>query len=120
MNNQLTEDAARLLHNWTRAYCMVIGDPPNDPWTTAPEQQKQSARDAINFVLQNPEVSSEEMHQEWMRARKEAGWVHGPVKNEDLKTHPNLVPYDDLPPSQQTKDTFARTAIVFFHHTALD
>lgn len=32
------------------------------------------------------------------------GWNRGPVKDGVRKTHPNLVPYHQLPPGQQAKD----------------
>lgn len=113
MNEQQIEQAAQLLHDWNRAYCTAIGDPANMPWEQAPQHQRESGRDAIRFVLHNPRVSPEEMHQEWINARTKQGWTQGAVKNEDLKTHPNLVPYEELPESQRVKDTFARTAAEF-------
>lgn len=33
------------------------------------------------------------------------GWVYGDVKDPELKTHPCLVPYNELPVEQKTKDT---------------
>ena len=39
------------------------------------------------------------------------GWVYGAEKNAELKTHPCLVPYGDLPVEQRVKDELF-TAIV--------
>ena len=31
-------------------------------------------------------------------------WQHGPVKDEAAKTHPDLVPFDQLPEHEKQKD----------------
>ena len=103
MNDQQTEQAARILHNWNRAYCATIGDPPTQPWDQITEHQRESHQDAKRFVLQNPQASPEDIHQEWTNAMIKEGWTLGPVKNEELKTHPNLVPYRELPAAQRSR-----------------
>ena len=32
------------------------------------------------------------------------GWTWGPKRNDDLKTHPSLVPYDELPEEEKQYD----------------
>ena len=39
-----------------------------------------------------------------MASRIAEGWVWGPVKDFDKKTHPCLIPYSELPLEQQRKD----------------
>ena len=39
-----------------------------------------------------------------MREKVERGWQYGPLKDADLKEHPCIVPFDELPPEQQAKD----------------
>lgn len=46
-------------------------------------------------------------HDRWMAAKRRDGWRHGPTKDSDAKTHPCLVPYDQLPPDEQEKDRAA-------------
>ena len=113
MNNQQIEHAARILHNWNRAYYITTGNPPAQPWEQIPQPQREGHQDAIRFVLQNPQASPEHIHQEWTNARIKEGWTLGLVKDDKLKTHPNLVNYHELPASQRVKDTFARTAVEF-------
>ncbi len=45
-----------------------------------------------------------ESHAGWCEFKYNHGWVYGPTKDETLKQHPCLVPYDELPPSQRLKD----------------
>ncbi len=43
-------------------------------------------------------------HQRWNAYVRSEGYVYGPIKNYLAKTHSLLVPYDELPPSEQIKD----------------
>lgn len=43
-------------------------------------------------------------HDIWARQRIGEGWTHGPKRNDDLKQHPGLVPYDDLSESEKDYD----------------
>ena len=36
-------------------------------------------------------------HDVWAKTRVEDGWQHGPARNDQIKAHPSLVPYDELP-----------------------
>lgn len=53
-----------------------------------------------------------------MRIRLQNGWTYGPVKDVEAKKHPNLVPYDELPPDQRAKDILfvntVRAAVLAF------
>jgi hypothetical protein len=44
------------------------------------------------------------MHGQWMALKEIEGWTYGPIKDEQLKTHPCMVPYADLPEHQKVKD----------------
>lgn len=39
-----------------------------------------------------------------MKEKVDAGWVFGEIKDADAKTHPCIVPYDELPEFQKKKD----------------
>lgn len=36
------------------------------------------------------------VHEVWARARYQDGWKYGPQRDDELKTHPCLVPYEEL------------------------
>lgn len=42
-------------------------------------------------------------HESWMKMHLDAGWVYGPEFNPVSKTHPNLLPWDQLPISTRSK-----------------
>ncbi|MCS6958407.1 MAG: RyR domain-containing protein, partial [Aquificaceae bacterium] len=43
------------------------------------------------------EAMAEELHNLWMEEKLSQGWTYGPVRDNEKKTHPNLVPYEELP-----------------------
>lgn len=43
-------------------------------------------------------------HDVWARRRLADGWRHGPRRDDTLKEHPSLVPYEELPESEQWYD----------------
>jgi hypothetical protein len=43
-------------------------------------------------------------HDHWARSRIDEGWRYGSKRNDDAKEHPDLVPYEDLPESEQDYD----------------
>ena len=54
------------------------------------------------------EALARNVHEVWAAGRIEDGWTKGP-RNDELKQHPCLVPYEELP--EEEKDYDRRTAI---------
>ena len=50
------------------------------------------------------EAIAENAHEVWAAARKAEGWTYGPVRNDTLKQHPDLIPYSALPDSEKAYD----------------
>lgn len=103
---------ARICHEVNKAYCESIGDMSQVPWDDTPNNIKDSAINGVTYAIENPNVTSEEQHVNWCKFKMEDGWVYGEVKDVEKKTHPCLVPYEELPKEQQTKDDLFR-AVVF-------
>lgn len=53
-----------------------------------------------------PERSSnaEQLHEDWVKAYEKMGWVYGPVRDTEKKTHPDMVPYNELGHLERDKD----------------
>jgi len=49
-----------------------------------------------SYLLLLVEFLAENAHDLWAVNKLKAGWVYGPARSEEKKTHPNLVPYVDL------------------------
>lgn len=97
-------DIASICHEVNAAYCRTIGDYSQVSWEKAQEWQRESAISGVIFKQSNPNITPEQQHEEWSRHKIESGWIYGTEKSAQLKTHPCLVPYNELPQSQRVKD----------------
>lgn len=50
------------------------------------------------------EEMSKNVHEVWAETRIKQGWKYGEQRNDELKTHPCLVPYEDLPEEEKEYD----------------
>jgi len=50
------------------------------------------------------EVLARNTHALWAKKRIAEGWTYGPQRDDHAKTHPNLVPYEDLAESDKDYD----------------
>lgn len=55
-------------------------------------------------LLQLTDLIARNVHETWANERMKQGWTYGPVRNDMLKQHPCLVPYDDLPETETIHD----------------
>lgn len=55
------------------------------------------------------EQMAKNVHEVWAQSRIGQGWTYGPERSDALKTHPCLVPYEDLP--EEEKDYDRNTAL---------
>lgn len=104
-------DIAQVSHELNKAYCESIGDGSQLPWDEAPEWQRNSAVNGVNFHLENPDASPSASHNSWLKQKEEEGWKYGPVKNPETKEHPCFVPYEELPEYQKAKDYIFRQTV---------
>ncbi len=106
------EEIARTCHEVNRGLCESQGDDSQKRWEEAPEWQRVSAVNGVKSVQAGNDLPGES-HRSWMDEKRCNGWVYGEVKDEDAKTHPCFVPFEDLPLEQQLKDhLFVTTAKV--------
>lgn len=102
---------ARVCHEVNRAFCQSIGDNSQPTWEDAPDWQKESAINGVKFHLANPTAGPDASHVNWLKEKVLSGWVYGEVKDPIAKTHPCIVPYEQLPVEQQSKDYIFRAII---------
>lgn len=104
-------DIAQVCHEVNKAYCESLGDKSQEKWEDAPEWQRKSALNGVIFHLENPDAGPEASHNEWLDEKRKAGWTYGTIKNEEMKCHPCMLPFKNLPPSQQAKDFIFRQVV---------
>ena len=102
-NSQIIK-IAQVCHEANRAWCQCLGDNSQPSWEEAPEWQRDSAEDGVKFHIDNPEAGHRGSHENWLRTKTGDGWVYGLKKDVTEKTHPCIVPFDELPGEQQMKD----------------
>jgi ryanodine receptor 2 len=55
-------------------------------------------------IMKLCELLAENTHEVWSASRIKDGWVYGKERNDELKHHPCLVPYNELPESEKEYD----------------
>lgn len=110
------EQIAIICHQTNKAYCEQIGDFSQFDWDEAPEWQKESAINGVEFhlkeLIKTNKTQAYKSHENWKKVKEAEGWKYGKKKDVEKKLHPCMVPFNDLPRMQQMKD-YLFTAIVF-------
>jgi len=76
-----------------------------EPWSLREEPFKQQFLPVIAMMMSDDRKGSpEELHDDWVKAYEVMGWVYGPVRDIEKKTHPDMVPYWDLGVEERDKD----------------
>lgn len=96
---------AEICHEANWRYCEGIGDHSQVSWDNAPDWQKESAIDGVQAIRNNPNQKPSDSHDNWLKHKKSEGWVYGEIKDSSKKTHPCMVPYEELPVEQRIKDS---------------
>lgn len=96
---------AKMCHQVNKLWCEENGDTSQKNWEEAEDWQRESAVKGVQFRIDNPEAGHDAQHNSWMKEKVDQGWVYGEVKDPEAKTHPCIVPFDQLPEFQQKKDS---------------
>lgn len=106
------EVAARAAHEAIRTLQIQNGEPNvASPWETVGQDIKDSCFIGIERVINNPNISNEELHDSWIKTKERQGWKYGEVRSEADKLHPCMVPYEELPAFQRLKDAMFRNVV---------
>lgn len=105
------KNVAQVCHEANESLCVTQGDFSQKSWDEAPEWQKTSAINGVNFHLDNPDATPENSHENWLKDKEADGWKYGEVKDVEKKEHPCFRPYNELPKEQQAKDHLFRAIV---------
>jgi len=94
---------AALCYEANKVYSETLGEE-NGQWQYASEHVRASIISAINYFVAERVSIPEDIHNFWLVHKKTDGWKYGKEKDMCDKTHPNILPYKELPPEQQFKD----------------
>lgn len=96
------EDIARVCHEANRQLQAILGEDTSPTWYFLDDETKLSAIDGVKNAQSG--ATPQESHENWLRFKEEHGWTYGEEKDGVAKTHPCMVPYDQLPEEQKAKD----------------
>lgn len=97
-----TVDVARVVHEALTAIQVIHSDPaPSPHWDDATPDTQESCIEGVRDAMSAN--TPEELHDGWCEHLRRRGWVYGDRKDASAKTHPCLVPFDELDPYQQVK-----------------
>ena len=102
----LTERRAWFIYEAARLQAIAVDAP------VVPElwhQREEKFRAQFLEVIQRQcgpfrSADPEALHDDWVVAYAKMGWRYGPVRSTTEKTHPDMVPYDQLEQHEQDKD----------------
>lgn len=96
---------ARTVHEALRGWAAAHGQHDIPGWDDAPDWMHASTRESVLHALENGGADGRSQHEQWLAQKHEAGWRHGPVKDAATKTHPLMIPWDQLPDWERRKDS---------------
>lgn len=103
---------AAVCHEANRALTAHVGDVPVQlAWDECSDDMRASCVRGVEFALAHPHATPAAQHEAWAAERLLQGWVYGPVKDAERKTHPALVPYAELPEGTRKKDALFRAVV---------
>ena len=76
-----------------------------EPWAGREKAFKDQFLPVIAMMCSDERKSSpKELHDDWVKAYEVMGWKYGPIRNVEAKTHPDMIPYEELGFAEQIKD----------------
>nr|WP_083332737.1 RyR domain-containing protein [Hyphomonas sp. Mor2] len=98
------EAISRTVHEALRAWAFAVEAREIPEWSQAPDWMRESTRESVQFIFDHPDAGAGAQHEQWMEQKHADGWVFGETRDNDKKIHPSLVPFNELPDSEQKKD----------------
>lgn len=68
------------------------------------EERLNGLMEGTKWALEHPNATPEDNHNSWMESKIRQGYVYGDTLSVENKTHPSLVPFNELPKIEQDKD----------------
>jgi hypothetical protein len=94
---------AETVHEIQRVFCASIGET-LPTWENAIDMQATTINGVLDLIYEGPKAGAGFSHEKWMEKKIAEGWVYGEVRDWENKTHPSLIPFEELPLNEKTKD----------------
>lgn len=96
-------ELARQIHVAMDELARALGEAGYPAWEDAPAWQREASMSSARQALDGGLLPGQE-HARWMADKLATGWRWGPDKDDRARTHPMLLPFEDLPIVEQLKD----------------
>ena len=103
---ELKERRAVFVYEAARLENEAAGRPINpEPWASRDAGFRANMIKAVDRQCGDGKLTSPEaLHDAWVEAYLHLGWKYGPERDPEAKTHPDMVPFNELPRLEQEKD----------------
>lgn len=95
---ELIYEATRLEAEWSKRPIIP------EKWNNRDEAFRNQFVDIVRKYIQDGIPTPEEAHNSWMESYFKMGWKYGKERSVENKTHPDLIPFDELPKEERDKD----------------
>lgn len=86
---------AKKAHDSVRMFNYILGDK-DTKWKDEPESVKRVYVKHVLYLIDHPDSDIRTVHELWRKYKHGNGWIFGEDKSNEDKTHPCLVPFDEL------------------------
>ena len=95
---------ARFTDAWNDSKNYLVTITPKDMNAYNPKPIDISDVELTEDLNELREAIAENAHEIWAENRQKEGWTYGPVRNDELKQNPDMVPYSQLPEGEKEYD----------------
>jgi hypothetical protein len=106
-----TEQIAKATHDIVRAFQKGSQQTFSPIWENTNDEEKQDMICNVFLVRGDPYITPKEIHAEWLKKKKEDGWVYAGNKITRLKRHPCLLNWNMIGREEQAKYFIISTII---------
>ena len=89
---------------WADSKNYLVTVMPQNMSTYIPKPIDLSDVELTEDLIELREAIAENAHEIWAENRQKEGWTYGPVRNDELKQNPDMVPYSQLPEGEKEYD----------------
>ena len=106
MSDGLSVTRAIFVYEAARLQAIAVDAPVvPEPWEQRDEKFRAQFQEVIERQMGPMRSGSPaELHGGWVQAYIDMGWTYGPERSVENKTHPDMVPFDQLEQHEQDKD----------------
>lgn len=104
--------AARCAHSAAMQWAQRVGENTLAEFDKLDGSTFGSILRGVHLLMVDPNVTPQMSHEAWFEGKVAEGWVYGPVKDFEKKTHPCCLPYDQLSSADRAKDILFRGVVL--------